>query len=89
LNVSVTIKNNTNNFNIFRINAVFEDDVRIGLLENKILEGYEDDLEMNVFTILPNEIIEYKKIIFIGKFAGTYQKYSKALSEIYIIIIEQ
>jgi hypothetical protein len=85
----LTIKNNTENFYKFRINAIFENDVKMKLLENKILEGCLDDLETNVFTISPNETIESIKIIFIGKFGGNYRKHDRALPDIYIIVVEQ
>jgi hypothetical protein len=85
----LTIKNNTNNFYSFRINALFNDDVKIKLLENKFFEGYSEDLNSSIFFISPDEILEYTKVVFVGKFAGNYQKYSRALPEINIIIIEQ
>jgi hypothetical protein len=84
----LTIKNNTNRFYNFRINALFEDDVK-KLLENKFLEGYSEDLNSSIFSIAPNEIFEYKKVVFVGKFAGRRQKHDRALPEINIIIIEQ
>ena len=85
----ITIKNNSDKNLSFKINAVFEDDVNLGLLKYKTLEGYKNDLINNIFTISANEIIEYCQIIFIGESAGNYQKANRNLpKEINIILLE-
>jgi hypothetical protein len=85
----ITIKNNTGKNIKYKINAIFNDDVRIGLLKNEILEGYNEDLENNIFNISANETIKYQKIIFIGDFAGNYIKHDRALpKKINIILLE-
>jgi hypothetical protein len=85
----IAIKNNTENNIEYRINAIFKDDVRIGLLRKETLEGYKEDLVTNVFTISANETIENEKIVFIGEFAGNYQKHDRNLpKKINIILLE-
>jgi hypothetical protein len=86
---TITIKNNTGNNIEYRINAIFNDDVRIELLRNETLEGYKEDLVTNVFTISSNETIEYEKIVFIGEFAENNQKHDRNLpKKINIILLE-
>jgi hypothetical protein len=85
----ITIKNNTDKNIKYRINAIFKDDVRIGLLKNEILEGYNENLENNIFNISANETIKYQKIIFIGDFAGNYKKFNRELpKKINVILME-
>jgi ribosomal protein S8 len=85
----ITIKNNTVKNIKYGINAIFKDDVRIGLLKNEILEGYNEDLLNNIFNISANETIKYQKIIFIGDFAGNYIKHDRALpKKINVILLE-
>ena len=85
----ITIRNNTEKNISFKINATFEDDVRLGLLQNDLLEGYNEDLINNVFSIPANETIAYWKIIFIGDFAGNYKKHDRALpKKINIVLLE-
>jgi hypothetical protein len=85
----ITVKNNTENNIQYKINAIFEDDVRIGLIRNEKLEGYTEDLMSNVFTIPANETVKYQTVIFVGEFAGNYRKYNRELpKEINIILLE-
>ena len=75
---NIFIKNNTKNNVSFKINAIFKDDVRTGLIKQEILEGYNEDLETNIFTISANEIVNFT-VIFLGEFAGQYQKHNREL----------
>jgi hypothetical protein len=85
----ITVKNNTENNIQYKINAIFEDDVRIGLLKNEKLEGYAEDLMSNVFIISASETIKYQTVIFVGEFAGNYRKYNRELPKnINIVLLE-
>jgi hypothetical protein len=85
----ITIRNNTENNIQYKINAVFEDDVQIGLLKYEKLEGYKEDLVNNIFSISANETVKYQTVIFIGEFAGNYMKSNRALpKKINIILLE-
>jgi hypothetical protein len=85
----ITIKNNTDKNIIYRINAIFKDDVHIGLLKNEVLEGYNEDLINNIFNISARETIKYQKIIFIGDYTGNYIKHDRELpNKINIILME-
>ncbi|MDR0319959.1 MAG: hypothetical protein LBI28_00510 [Treponema sp.] len=84
----ITIKNNTGNDVKYKINAISRDDVDLGLLRNEIIEGYKEDLVTDVFTISANETVE-ERIIFVGDFAGNYQKHDRLLPKtINIILLE-
>jgi len=83
-----TLKNSSSNDNMFQLNAIMKDDVELGLLKEENLEGYNQNLTSDKFTIGKNETKTYS-VIFVGDFAGTNKKHDRNLPKIVITTIEE
>lgn len=66
----IAIKNNSNNDKKFKVNALLGDDMKLGLLKNKNLKGYNKNLTSDEFSIKKKSTLT-KTVIFIGDYAGT------------------
>ena len=80
----VSIKNNTSEMQKYSLTATSEYDHENGLIKSATLEGYDDSLESNEFTIAGNETQTFT-IVFVGDYAGTPQKGNRLMPEISIV----
>lgn len=89
----MTITNSSLIDKTFRLNAILKDDVKIGkigkigLLKSDNLKGYNEDLSSDIFTIEKNKYNIFS-VVFVGEFAGTYEKHDRNLPEIVITTIK-
>lgn len=80
----ITINNFSSTDKIFKLNAISEDDVKVGLLKTKNLKGYNQELTSDKFTIKKKSTQTFV-VVFTGEFAGTYKKYDRKIPEVIII----
>ena len=79
---TLLITNPTNTEKNLAFSANFENDVKIGLLKEGQLVGYQTDLKTNIFTIDKGE--NWIDVVFLGEYAGTNKKYDRLLPNIQI-----
>ena len=81
----VTIRNNTEDELSYSLTANSESDFKSGLIKSAILNGFDEDLSTNIFSIGGYEV-QTKKIIFVGDYAGYHKKSDRLMPEITIIV---
>ncbi len=83
----ITIKNSSSVNKAFKLNAIFKDDVELGLLKDENLKGYNQALTNNEFVIA-KQSTSSMSVSFVGNFAGINKKHDRNLPEIVITIVE-
>ena len=82
IHCSVLVKNPGNDNAKISLSGVFENDKKIGLLKEELLNGYSDDCETTEFNLKRGD--NRIEVVFIGDYAGTNQKYDRLLPRIII-----
>lgn len=80
----LTIKNNTKNDIKYSIIGTSDADFEIGLLRSKLLIGYDETLETNMFEIGGEETQTFN-VTLVGEYNGVYKKYDRLMPEITLI----
>lgn len=81
----LVIKNNDIQSRTIKHSALMNDDVKLGLLRNFNLIGYDDTLTTNEFKVEKGE--NRLTVYFIGKYGSVYIKHDRLLLQINIEII--
>ena len=82
---TILIENPTNAEADIMLSANFENDVKSGLLKESPLDGYQSDLETKTFKLVEGD--NRVDVVFMGEYAGTYQKHDRLLPEIQLIVV--
>lgn len=80
----LTIKNNTKNNIKYSIIGTSDDDFEIGLLKSKLLIGYDEKLETNMFEIGGKETQTFN-VTLVGEYNGIYEKYDRLMPKLTIV----
>ena len=80
----VTIRNNTEDEVSYSLIANSESDFKSGLIKSAILNGFDENLSTNIFSIEGYKV-QTIKIIFVGDYAGYPKKNDRLMPEITII----
>lgn len=83
---TILIKNPTNAEANITLSANFDKDVKLGLLKESSLDGYQPDLETKTFKLIKGD--NWIDVVFIGDYAGKYQKHDRLLPDIQMKVIE-
>ena len=81
------IQNSSSEDKVFILDAIMKEDVVLGLLKNKNLQGFDDQLIDRNFIIKKNSSSRFY-VIFVGEFAGTNKKHDRNLPEIIITEVQ-
>lgn len=80
----LTIKNNTKNNIKYSIIGTSDDDFEIGLLKSKLLIGYDEKLETNMFEIGGKETKTFN-VTLVGEYNGICEKYDRLMPKLTIV----
>ncbi len=80
----VTIKNNTDETVEYSLYAQSEEDYKSGLITYPVMEGYDETLATNKFSIAGNET-ETFTVVFVGEHGGYNQKRDRLMPDIMLI----
>ena len=83
---TILVKNPTKAETTITLSANFDDDVKLGLLKDASLDGYQSDLETKTFKL--NKGDNWIDVVFIGEYAGKNQKHDRLLPDIQMKVIE-
>ncbi len=79
----VTVRNNTDTKIAYSLEAISEDDYNSGLLKSEKLEGYDETIENNIFSINGKEVQTFI-VVFVGEHGGYPRKKDRLAPEIVI-----
>ncbi len=83
---TILIENPTKSEANITLSANFDDDVKLGLLEEASLDGYQPDLETKTFKLIKGD--NWIDVVFIGDYAGKNQKHDRLLPDIQLKVVE-
>lgn len=83
---TILVKNPTKAETTITLSANFDNDVKMGLLKESSLDGYQSNLETKTFKL--NKGDNWIDVVFIGEYAGKNQKHDRLLPDIQMKVIE-
>jgi len=83
---TILIENPTNAETNITLSANFDNDVKLGLLKESSLDGYQPDLETKTFKLIKGD--NWIDVVFIGEYAGKNQKHDRLLPDIQLKVVE-
>lgn len=83
---TILVKNPTKSETNITLSANFDNDVKLGLLKDASLDGYQSDLETKTFNIIKGD--NWIDVVFIGEYAGKNQKHDRLLPDIQLKVVK-
>lgn len=83
---TILVKNPTKSETNITLSANFDDDVKLGLLKDPSLDGYQPDLKTKTFKLIKGD--NWIDVVFIGEYAGKNQKHDRLLPDIQLKVVK-